>query len=145
MLALDTRLRPNDEEVTGKVMDGEAILINLATGSYYAMADVGGLIWQSIEEHCSLEEIAERVSGSYDVSVEQARKDLLEVADKLLQEQVVKISTDVRPRGAAPAAPATRSPYLPPQLSVYNDMRNLLALDPPMPTVDALGSGGRKG
>ena len=144
MVALGTRLRPSDEEVIGQVMDGEAILINLATGSYYALPDVGALIWQSIEVHCSLDEIAARLSQHYDVSVERACADLLALADQLLQEGIVTISSETQALGDAPAAPANRSPYSPPRLSVYSDMRNLLALDPPMPMLDSLAGGHKR-
>ena len=144
MLSLDTRMRPNDEQVIGKVLDGEAIVINLATGSYYAIPDVGAVIWQGIEERCSLQEIAVRVSANYEVSVEQAGADALELAERLMQEGVVAIATDIPASPAAqPTAPARRTPYAAPQLVAFSDMRNLLALDPPMPSIDALGGAGK--
>ncbi len=37
MLALSSFVVPNEQQVAAKVMDGEAILINLATGTYYSM------------------------------------------------------------------------------------------------------------
>ena len=138
MVSLDMRLRPNDEEVIGKVLDGEAILINLATGSYYAIPDVGAFIWQAIEEQCSLGEIAVRVNANYDVSLEQARADMLQFAARLMDENIVAPASDPPGDSAAPAPPAQRAPYAAPTLTVYSDMRNLLALDPPMPSVDTL-------
>ena len=42
MLTLQNRLRPNEEEVAGKVMDGDAIIINLSNGIYYSMDKVRG-------------------------------------------------------------------------------------------------------
>ena len=146
MLSLETRLRPNDEEVIGKVLDGEAILINLATGSYYAMPGVGALIWQAIEERCSLHEIAQRVSASYQVSVDEAGTDVLALAQRLLDEGVAALAADAPAPGTALAVPGTRAPYEAPQLTAYSDMRNLLALDPPMPSIDTVaGRTGRNG
>ena len=144
MVSLDTRLRLNDEEVIGQVLDGEAIVINLATGSYYAMPDVGAFIWEAIEAQCSLEEIALRVNANYDVSLEQARADTLAFAERLIDEGIVAPVSDARGDRPALAPPTQRAPYAAPQLTVYSDMRNLLALDPPMPSVDAL-AGARKG
>jgi len=143
MVSLDTRLRPNDEEVIGKVLDGEAILINLATGSYYAIPDVGAFIWPAIEAQCSVEEIAVRVNATYDVSLEQARVDMLAFATRLMDEGIVTPASDARGDRPAPAPPPQRAPYAAPQLTVYSDMRNLLALDPPMPSVDELAGAGR--
>jgi len=144
MASLDMRLRPNDDEVIGKVLDGEAILINLATGSYYALPDVGAFIWQAIEAHCSLEEIAARVSASYEVSVEQAGIDVLALAERLMEEGIVAPAADVDAHPMTPAPPAQRAPYAAPQLTTYSDMRNLLALDPPMPSIDTLAGAGTK-
>jgi hypothetical protein len=145
MLLLASCLRPNDEEVIGKVLDGEAIVINLATGSYYAMAGVGAVIWQGIDERCSLQEIAVRVSANYDVSVEQAGVDVLQLAERLMQEGIATLAADSpEPVAAAPPPLAHRAAYAAPELTAYSDMRNLLALDPPMPSIDGLAGGGAK-
>lgn len=143
MVTLDTRLCPKDEDIAADVLDGEAIIINLATGSYYAMNNVGGLVWRSIEQQCSLDEIAARVSEHYEVSIERARTDLLTLSAQLLEEGVVQIS-DATGAAGVTAPPTQRLPYEPPGLSAYSDMRNLLAMDPPMPSIDAL-TGSRKG
>ena len=57
MLRFDNRLQPRDEEVAAKVIEGEAILINLANGVYYSMEKVGGLIWEMIEGRHTLREM----------------------------------------------------------------------------------------
>jgi hypothetical protein len=143
MLTFATRLCPKDEEIAADVLDGEAIIINLATGSYYAMNNVGALVWRSIEQHSSLDEIAALVGTNYEVALERARADLLSLAEQLLAEGVVRVSDATAATGAAAVPAAPRLPYETPALSTYSDMRDLLAMDPPMPSVDALG-GSRK-
>lgn len=145
MMTLETRLCPKDDEVAAEVLDGEAIIINLATGSYYSMGGVGGLIWGGVEQHCRLEEIAARVALAYDVSLERARADVADIAARLVAEGIAKTSDATTSRGEAPLPPPRRLHYEPPSLSAYSDMRNLLALDPPIPSVDALERGGPKG
>ena len=143
MLTLATRLCPKDEEIAADVLDGEAIIINLATGSYFAMNNVGALVWRSIEQHRSLDEIAASVAASYQVAPERVRTDLLSLAEQLLAEGVVRISDATAATGAVAVPAAQQLPYEAPALSTYSDMRDLLAMDPPMPSVDAL-SGSRK-
>jgi len=137
MLDLTTRLQPCESEVAARVFDGEAIIINLATGSYYSMVGAGGLVWQLIEQHCSLGEIAEQLSAHYDVTLEVARADVGRLIAQLLEHGVVMTSTETAVRGALPQA-EQRSAYSSPSLSVFTDMRNLLALDPPMPALEPL-------
>lgn len=139
-----TRLCPNQEEIAAEILDGEAIIINLATGSYYSMADAAALVWHAVEQHCSLEETALRLAAHYDVPLERAREDVAALAARLLAEKIAVPSDANACRGDAPAAPSQRLAYAAPALSVYSDMRNLLALDPPIPSVGALERGGDK-
>lgn len=137
MLTPATRVCPKDEEIAADILDGEAIIINLATGSYYAMNDVGALVWRAIEQHCSLDEITRRVVDGYDVALDRARADVASLAEGLMAAGVIRISEAGAAAGAADSTPR-RLPYAPPELSAFNDMRDLLAMDPPMPSVDAL-------
>jgi hypothetical protein len=141
MIEPQTRLCPNDEEIAARVIDGEAIIINLATGSYYSMTDAGGLVWASIERRCSVEEIAAHMTAAYDVSLERARADLLDLSAELVRCGVVTVSAEPAARGDAPVAPSSRLPYVTPVLTAYDDMRNLLALDPPTPLLHRAPSG----
>ena len=134
MLTFDNRLQPRDQEVAAKVIEGEAILINLANGVYYSMDKVGGLIWEMIEGRHTLGEMVEAVTGRYQVNRDQAEADVQRLAEELLQENLVAICED----GSLShvnfdAAPQERSPYDAPNLNIYRDMGDLLALDPPTP------------
>jgi hypothetical protein len=135
MLDPQSRLCPNREEVAAKVMDGEAIMINLSNGTYYSMDGVGGLIWDLIAREHTLGDIVSAISVHYDASSEQVWADLQRLADELLQEELVRVAAGSVSRGgdAAPVAPDRRQPYASPVLNVYRDMAELLALDPPMP------------
>ena len=138
MLGLQSRLRPNEEEVAAKVMDGEAILINLSNGIYYSMDKVGGVVWELIEKRYSLEEIREAISGRYEVSPEQAQADVERLANELLQEHLVLEADDTAPRETLQLGDSQqRESYQSPQLNIYRDMGALLALDPPVPGLEA--------
>ena len=138
MLSLQSCLRPNEEEVAAKVMDGEAILINLSSGIYYSMDKVGGVLWELIEKRHSLEEITAAISGRYEVSPEQAQADVERLASELLQENLVVVADDAAPREKFQLRdPQQRQAYESPQLNIYRDMGALLALDPPMPGLEA--------
>ncbi len=137
MLNLQSRLHPNAEEVAAKVMDGEAILINLANGIYYSMDQVGGLIWELIECGYSLEEMMAAIATHYEVSAEQAQTDVERLTADLLQENLVLLPTEDVPRREH-SRPTSESKlvYASPQLNIYRDMGDLLALDPPTPELE---------
>ncbi len=134
MLSFQARLFANKEGITSKLFEGEAIIVNLSTGVYYSMEKVGAMIWQMIEEGCSLQEITAAITARYDVSSEQTQADAERLIRELLQENLVKVSEhtapSLKPHGEDPQP---RLPYESPSLHIYRDIGELWALDPPMP------------
>jgi hypothetical protein len=134
MKDLHQRLRPRDEEVAAKVIDGEAIIINLANGIYYSMDKVGGFIWDMVQSGHSLEEIIQGVTERYDVAREKVESDVLELVEEMLRENLVAIAENGAPADAASQLPSgEKLAYEAPKLNIYRDMGDLLALDPPTP------------
>jgi hypothetical protein len=136
MLTLRERLRPRDEEIAAKVIDGEAIIINLANGIYYSMDKVGGLIWDLLQVGYSLEEIMVAVTERYDVSREQVQADVQELVEELLRENLVSVSENGASVEKRQVEQQEKLPYEVPKLNIYRDMGDLLALDPPTPGLD---------
>lgn len=148
MVALDSRFDPNVAEVAAEVIDGEAILINLSSGVYYSLDKAGGLAWERIAAGRSLAEVVEAVAGRYEVSPAQAEADVLRLAGELLRENLVRPAAAAPGAGAAPAAnspPPERLPYETLTLTIYRDMGDLLALDPPMPALEDIPWKGEPG
>src|SRR5260221_1438674 len=136
MLALQTRLRRKDDDIVAKIMDGEAVIINLANGIYYSSDHVGAVFWKWIEKRYSLEEIAAAIVARYDVPRALAEDDAIRLGGELLQHELVVVAADEPQEPARPApvpAAADKLPYRSPQLHTYTDMEDLLALDPPTP------------
>lgn len=140
MVASSSRFVVNSSEVTGQVIDGEAIIMNLSTGMFYSTDKVGASIWSWVEQGLSVEEIIAEITVRYDVSEAQARSDLDELVGQLLGENLVHteaVATEGRPPHLTVPAAATRAPYHAPELNRYSDMTDMLALDPPMPVLGA--------
>lgn len=134
MLTLNDRLRPREEEVAAKVIDGEAILINLGNGIYYSMDKVGGLIWEMVEGRHTLSEIVEAVVRRYEVAREQAETDVRTLSQQLLEENLITTAEDgVTSAARSDLVNGERLAYDAPTLNIYRDMGDLLALDPPTP------------
>lgn len=131
----ERRYGPNGDELASTIIDGDAVVVNLATGVYYGLDDTAGAIWQMIVEGRSIAGIAARLAATYDTTVERARTDTARLVTRLLEENLI---TELEPAGEEEAAlteipAAVRRPYHAPELSAYTDMSDLLALDPPMP------------
>jgi coenzyme PQQ synthesis protein D (PqqD) len=136
MLTPQSRLRPNEQEVAAKVIDGEAIIINLANGIYYSLDKVGGLIWEMLAAKRSLEEVVSAVLTRSDVSPEQAQTDVERLAAELLQEDLLRIvNNGGKLEKIAEQDNQQKLIYEAPMPNTYRDMGDLLALDPPTPSL----------
>ncbi|MGH7718291.1 MAG: PqqD family protein [Gemmatimonadaceae bacterium] len=135
MLSAHSRLVPNNEECAAKVIDGEAVIINLSNGTYYSMDKAGGAVWSLMADGRSVQEIADGVAARYDVSTERALTDVQRLLGELVEEKLVAPANGTLPVPAPDAPPAAKLPYEEPRLNSYRDMADLLALDPPMPGI----------
>ncbi len=133
MLSHDDVLFANEQQVAAKVMDGEAILINLATGAYYSIGSTGGFIWSLIERRLSVEEIVRAVTEQYEVDRSRALSDVLRLGNELRAEGLVVVSPTGAITGIAPQSSGTRLGYEAPELQKFTDMAEMFALDPPLP------------
>ena len=134
----DSWLVANEQDVAAKVVDGEAILINLTSGLYYSMDKVGGLVWSLIAGGSSVAQVAQTVAATYSIPVDRARDDVRRLAQQLLAEKLISIAAG---SGVpAPAAPETANPgpYQAPKLTRFDDMADMFALDPPLPELPAV-------
>lgn len=139
MLMPHSRFRLNDADVTAQVLDGEAIMINLSTGVYYSMDKVGGFLWTIITGGHSLAEAAAAVGARYEVPAERAQADVTRVAEELISECLIIVADDVPPPQVTEERHSqSKLVYESPQLNIYRDMSELLALDPPIPAFNEI-------
>ena len=130
---LTQRISPNKNGAIGKILDGEAIIINLVTGSYYSTTGAGATIWQAIENRPTIPQIVALLTAEYDVDERVAREDVDRLLEELKREDLVLFEEMEAELHQAVPSSAARAPYESPVLTVYRDMSDLLALDPPMP------------
>jgi hypothetical protein len=137
---MTTNLRPlrqNLEEVAAEILGGEAVIINLATGTYFSLEPVGAAIWTLFGAHGgTVAGVASAIAARYDVAEDQAVGDIARFATELVDERLLVAAAGVdAPAGAVDARPGNghREPYHAPRLHKYTDMADMLALDPPLP------------
>jgi hypothetical protein len=134
-MSLQVRLQPNVPVIAAKVMDGEAIIINVMSGTYYSLDGAGAMAWSLIEAGCCLRDIIDRIAALYGVPAEGVREDIESLVNHLLQEWLVWVTAE-RPVLDVPEVARPPEPYQSPRLNVYKDMEDLLALDPPLPNLE---------
>jgi hypothetical protein len=75
-------------------LDGEAVLLNLDTGIYFGLDEVGTRMWQLIERHSRLDAVRDAIVGEFDVDAPTAERDLLALAESLRAKGLVTVAKD---------------------------------------------------
>lgn len=133
----DLRLRPDTVNVAAKVIDGEAVILDVTRGTYYSMDGAGAVVWSAIEQGHSLREIVGILEQRYEGSVSEFEREVQGLIEQLLGEGLVVPAEGAGPSAVepVPGSGGVRQPFTPPTLNKYTDMADLLALDPPMPVL----------
>jgi hypothetical protein len=126
-----TTFKVNMPGVIHQLLDGEVIVVNLDTGTYYSLADTAAEIWGSVDGGASVDqavaELLERYDGPRDVVGAAVVRFVHE-----LEEEALIVPADgngsLRSRVAANGAP--KLPFVEPTLQKFTDMQELLLLDP---------------
>jgi len=82
-ITLDSTVAASDDAVF-REMDGESVLLNLETGMYFGLDEVGTRVWCLAADNGSLRAIRERLVEEYDADPAAIERDLLALADALV-------------------------------------------------------------
>lgn len=82
-IPLDSTVAASDDAVF-REMDGESVLLNLETGMYFGLDEVGTRVWRLAADNGSLRAIRERLVEEYDADAATIERDLLALADALV-------------------------------------------------------------
>ncbi|MHC1688624.1 MAG: PqqD family peptide modification chaperone [Methanothrix sp.] len=74
--------------------DGEAIILSLKTDSYYGLNAVGNFVWGIIKEPKTFDQIKEAILANYEVDPEECERDLTELVNDLLANELIQVSEE---------------------------------------------------
>jgi hypothetical protein len=128
----------NSAKITHETIDGEVVIVNLASGSYYSLDSAGAEIWGRIAHRASFSEIVAYLTDRFDGKAEElagAAKKLLEELETeglIIKEPNAGETDSLEGRSVSPGRPesAAKATFTPPSLNKYTDMQDLLLLDP---------------
>ena len=128
------RFRVNTPTVTHETIDGEAVIINLDSGNYYSLVDVGSFIWGLVEKGASASEVQDLVLQTYQGNATDVDRGVQELLVQLQQENLIVPADETGALDLSEVLPSTngheKPSFNPPSLHKYSDMQELLLLDP---------------
>jgi len=78
-------------QVMARQVGDETVILDLGSGTYFGLDPVGARIWQLMGEAKTLDEICDTMLDEYDVTREALERDVVELADKLLEQKLISI------------------------------------------------------
>jgi hypothetical protein len=115
--------------------DGEIIVLNMASGTYYSLRDLAAVLWRDLAAGHSVETVA-----AFAAKVEGGSQAVLEFAAKVTAEGLMRPAATAVVASGEPqiiAALVGGSPTL--TFEIFEDMKSLILLDPVHETDDARG------
>lgn len=80
------------EDKISTELDGETVILDINSGVYRGLDQVGTAIWNMLEEPVSIHEMKEAILAQYDVGEQQCLIDLLEFLKKLAENKLIVYS-----------------------------------------------------
>ena len=128
-----TRFRVNSPNVIHETIDGDVILIDLETGTYYSLRDTGAAVWQAIERGAGEEEIGATLERRYEGPADEMLEAVRRLLANLEREGLIRAEDGAVPAAepiSAESGSEARVPFLAPTLEKHTDMQDLILLDP---------------
>jgi hypothetical protein len=128
------RFRTNCPPVVYETVEGETIVVNLESGSYYDLNEVGGFIFGAFEHGATIDDVAAALASGCDAEPGAVRVAVEAFAARLAEEDLLVPAAAPNGNGHGPVngngAPAAPARFAEPALNKYTDMQELLLLDP---------------
>ncbi len=77
-------------DVVVRDLGGEAVVLDLATGTYFGLNDVGTRIWQLMDQQKTLVEVAAVLEHEFDAPVDRLEADLRAFVDRLVAKGLLR-------------------------------------------------------
>src|SRR5215472_10034614 len=79
-------------DVVSRELDGEAVILNLESGTYFGLDPVGTRIWSLLQKNGSLREAFETLQQEYEVAPDRLEEDLLRLVKELYTKGLVRLA-----------------------------------------------------
>ena len=129
-----TRYVVRSPAVVHESIDGEAVIINLESGTYFSADGASAIAWQRIVGGASAADLAMAIAERYDGDPDGIGAAVVQFIEQLSQEGLIRpaelVEEDPAPAAAAASPAAARPAFSHLTLRGFTDLQELLLLDP---------------
>ncbi len=81
-------------DVVSRELEKEQVLLDMTNGAYFGLNEAGSLIWKLFLENKNADHIAEKLVVEYQVSYEEAIKDIATLFKTMQEKGLIKAKAD---------------------------------------------------
>lgn len=81
-------------DILTRELEGETVLLNLDSGSYFGLDDVGTRMWMKLATSESIQAAYDILLAEYDVDAVMLRRDLHNLIEKLVEHGLLEVSDE---------------------------------------------------
>ncbi len=115
--------------VVHETIDGETILIHMATGTYYSLEGAGSDIWNLAAAGQAKSRIVDQIAKHYRAEADLVTRCVEALTAELIDEELL-VSAPNRAEEDAELAPVAGVAFAAPVLAKYTDMQEFMLVDP---------------
>jgi len=78
-----------ESRLVWRVVDGEALIVDLASGRFFSLDRVGTEVWIRLKDGWDLARIVEAIATAYGIDEQTVRRDVNDLLDELSREGLV--------------------------------------------------------
>jgi hypothetical protein len=113
-----------------ETIDGETIIIDLASGTYFSLQGSGTEIWHGLTAGEPVGAIVERLAQSYSGDPTEIAAQTQAFLRDLEADGLISSTNGSSGEIEAPASAAGEQPFAAPKVEKYTDMQDIILLDP---------------
>jgi hypothetical protein len=83
------------KDTVSRELDGEAVILELGSGTYFGLNAVGTRIWQLIGQHGRLAIVLDELCQEYDADRDVLQRDLLELVGRMADARLVDLQEPI--------------------------------------------------
>jgi hypothetical protein len=89
-ISLESVVVPVEDQVSAQLGE-ETVILNVESGQYYGLNEVGARVWELIQQPRALSEIRTALLEQYDVEPEVCERDLRRIIEDLMTNGLVAV------------------------------------------------------
>lgn len=86
---------PNNDRIAYRIIDGEAVIIDLKDNTLNILNPVSTFIWERLEGQTQLKEIVRALTEEFDVDYKTAEKDCFEFIYELMNRNIIVLKSQL--------------------------------------------------